>query len=224
MDEFLQSEDLSRNSLAWGAPELVPDKWRKIREAQVDLILCQLIDSNESDYVCDFSAGAGYYTLQYAKYFSAVIHCDLSMQNLNYCYKKASQTGIDNIFFLRIDYFHPPFNNSLKNVICIDSLIRGIPHEERLLSSIKYSLADDGFAYIDFHNWWHNPLRRLGFLKNNFGNNKSYTRKQAQSLIYSKGLKIEEYIPFWQEAQIYQKNIFTLLPPTRLAFKVSKKC
>lgn len=216
---FYQSNSLN-DEIAWGAPESVPLKWKKTREGQVERVFDLLNRQPSLPYVCDFSAGSGYYTLKYAKNFSLIIHCDLSIQNLQYCRKKASSSGIDNILFIRMDYFNPPFRNSLKNVICFDTLIRGEEHEKELLRSIYSSLTIDGIAFLDFHNWWHNPLRRIGILKNNFGSNRSYTKRQASKLIEASGLSIEGFSPFWQEIYIYKKNIFKLLPPTRLIFKV----
>jgi SAM-dependent methyltransferase len=219
---FIQPENFDGNGIAWGAPETVPLKWLKTREGQVEMVFNQLIEQKSLDYICDFSAGAGYYTLKYAEHFPMVIHCDLSIQNLDYCIRKADQFGIKNILFLRMDYFYPPFENSLENIICFDSLIRGEEHEKRLLMSICSSLANSGTAFLDFHNWWHNPLRRLGILKNNFGSNQSYSALQGRRLIEESGLTVQKFIPFWQEAYLYQNSLLKLLPPTRLMYKVSK--
>jgi len=52
---------------------------------------------------------------------------------------------------------------------------------------------------VDFHNWWHNPLRRVGLLPDNFSGNKSYTRKELRSLLESSGVGPFQTRPFVQE-------------------------
>jgi hypothetical protein len=92
-----------------------------------------------------------------------------------------------------------PFNNTLQQIICTDTLIRGRLHEILLLNSLHNALSDGGQALVDFHNWWHNPLRRLGLMSQNFGHNMSYTRKTAEKIVLVAGISKWKYFPFRQE-------------------------
>jgi hypothetical protein len=90
--------------------------------------------------LCDIAAGAGHYTFAYAPQFRFVLHCDLSVENLNYERRKAREQDLENIFFLRVYYFQPPFRHSLDRMLCLDTLIRGEAHDAMLLKSIADSL------------------------------------------------------------------------------------
>lgn len=68
-----------------------------------------------------------------------------------------------------------------------------------LLRKILESLAPGGRAVVAFHNCWHNPLRRVGFLKQNFADNKSYTRSEAERILRCSGVQEFHYQPFYQE-------------------------
>lgn len=218
-DQF--SSKCCSDQRAWGAEENVPESWSKLRVRQVRRIY-PLISGKQLRVLCDFSAGAGLYTLAYAKYFDVVLHCDLSMSALRYVSEKARTIGIDNLIPIRADYFSPPFRNSLDVVLCLDSLIRGKDHELRLLRSIRGSLAPNGIAVVDFHNWWHNPLRRLGLLKDNFKGNQSYSRPSADLLLKEAGIAQFDYFPFWQEWDpegLAVQVCGPIIPPTRLIYR-----
>jgi len=171
---------------------------------------------------CDISAGAGYYTFSYAHSFRLVFHCDLSVQNLNYSRRKARSLGIQNIFFLRADYFALPFQQSLDRILCTDTLIRGEEHDRMLLSVIARSLKPSGCAVIDLHNWWHNPLRRLGVLPENFFQNRSYSNREARILLKLAGVHRYEVFSFHQEfesGRIEWPLLAQFLPATRFLFR-----
>jgi hypothetical protein len=68
---------------------------------------------------------------------------------LNYARRKAAERHLENIFFLRIDYFQPPFRHSLDRVLYLDTLIRGEAHDAMLMRSIADSLQPSGKAVID---------------------------------------------------------------------------
>jgi len=207
-------------ALAWGAEESVPESWALKRRRQ-GAVVRPLISEGAApgdSVLCDISAGAGDYTLALAPSFRFVIHCDLSVDNLNYVSRKARALGIRNIFFLRADYFAPPFRHSLDRILCLDTLIRGGGHDSVLLRAIVRSLKPGGHAVVDFHNWWHNPLRRLGVLPDNFLDNTSYTRGELRRLLASTGIHQFEIEPFVQEVDPGQpagKFFLRLIPPTR---------
>jgi SAM-dependent methyltransferase len=210
-------------AMAWGAEESGPRSWIRKRQRQVQAVLFLVTagaDPSRS-VLCDFAAGAGYYTFTYAPYFRCVLHCDLSLANLNYCRQRARSRNVSNIMFVRMDYFSPPFRNSLERLICFDTIIRGEEHDRLLLHNLVRSMRPDGKAIIDFHNWWHNPFRRAGLLKENFASNKSYSRQSAESLLANVGIDRFAYRPFHQEFDakgVFGTTCAHLLPPTRLIY------
>jgi SAM-dependent methyltransferase len=222
--EFHKPYQQDPSAIAWGAPEISDTRWLRKRLRQVSAARPLIVEPRISieQILCDIAAGAGNYTFSYAPYFKAVLHCDLSVDNLNYAVRKARRIGIQNVFFLRIDYFSPPFQQSLDRIICFDTLIRGEQHEVLLLNSISRSLKARGHALVDFHNWWHNPLRRLGLLPQNFGENRSYRRVIAEHLLHMAGIPYFESFAFRQEfdsAGEKQTFLSFALPATRLLYR-----
>ena len=178
------------NAKAWGRCDLACGSWAVKRLRQVERVKSIL---DETQVICDVSAGAGTYTFEFAKTFPLVIHCDLSVENLNDVYLQKQQKALDNLILIRSDYFNLPFNNTLQQIICTDTLIKGRQHEISLLHSLCSALSDGGQALVDFHNWWHNPLRRLGLMSQNFGHNISYTRKVAEKILLDAGISKWKY-------------------------------
>src|SRR5207244_1942806 len=98
-------------------------------------------------------------------------------------------------------------------------------HDAVLLASIVQSLKPGGTAVVDFHNWWHNPLRRIGALRDNFLGNKSYKRRMLPELLASVGIYQSEIKPFVQEVdpdQTIGKLLTRLLPPTRFIVRLGR--
>jgi hypothetical protein len=130
--------------------------------------------------------------------------------------------GLENVFFLRVDYFALPFSRSIDRLLCLDSLIRGKDHEKALLNQIQKAISGQGRAIIDFHHWWHNPLRRLGLLRQNFGNNRSYARSGAEGMMRECGIEDWRLVRFYQElepAGPFGKSLSWMLPATRLVYE-----
>jgi SAM-dependent methyltransferase len=179
-------------------------------------------DRFEDRILCDVSAGVGDYSLAYARHFKWVLHCDLSIDALRYALARSRRMGLQNVFFLRVDYFALPFHRSLDRLLCLDTLIRGEDHERALLSQIQRAISSEGQAIVDFHHWWHNPLRRLGLLPQNFGNNRSYTRGGAEGLMRECGIRDKRLVRFYQEFEAESqslKRLSWLLPATRLLYE-----
>ncbi len=210
-------------AVAWGAPETFPPHWVARRERQVRLsqrLLAEGCDPRQTT-VCDLSGGAGYYSMAYAGQFKNVIHCDLSVDSINYVMERSQRRGLTNMAFVRIDYFRPPLRASLDRLICFDTLIRGEAHERMLLQSISRCLSPGGQALVDFHNWWHNPIRRLGLLRRNFPRG-SYSRRQLSTILPESGMGRREFFPFVQEfdqAGLMGKVGAKLVPATRLVYR-----
>jgi SAM-dependent methyltransferase len=226
LTEFSRPSKIRADAKAWGAPEARSQKWLRLRERQAREVFQFLrVEPCEANLVfCDLSAGAGYCTFRAAEGYRVVFHCDLSMDALAYASAKARASHVENIIFVHADYFQPPFRNSVDHLTCLDTLIRGPWHETRLLRSIQGVLSSSGTAVVDFHNWWHNPLRRLGLLPDNFVGNKSYTRKELTGLLASSGIERFETQSFVQEVDPGAgpgKVLARFLPPTRLMVRMA---
>src|SRR5947208_1409160 len=130
----------------------------------------------------------------------------------------AGQPGIRSLLPFRV---LPSLRSSIDRLLCLDTLIRGQDHEKALLNQIERATASEGRAIVDFHHWWHNPLRRLGLLPQNFGNNRSYTRSGAEGLLRECGVEGWRLVRFYQEfapESTSLKRISWLLPATRLLY------
>jgi len=217
----------SRNdALPWGASETSSARTMRRRERHTEEVLRLLQDvPGDADGVfCDLSAGAGHTTFAAARRSRLVFHCDLSVTAVHYASAKATRLGLENMLILRSDYFRPPFLNSIQHLTCLDSLIRGPWHDIRLLANIRQALAPGGTAVVDFHNWWHNPLRRLGLLPENFGENRSYTKSEVLQLLKQAGIDEVVVGTFIQEAdaqRLSARVLARLLPATRFMVRLT---
>jgi len=227
LHEFAKPLELREDAQAWGAPEGLPPKAVHLRKRQAREVL-HLLQGGQSDIpeaFCDLSAGAGHCTFEAAKEYPLVFHCDLSADSIAYASTKADRLGVANIVFVRSDYLQLPFWNAMQHLICLDTLIRGAWHEVQLLTSLRLALAPGGRAAVDFHNWWHNPLRRMGLFRNNFAGNRSYVRAELQTLLANAGIQQFQVNRFVQEvdpAQRGGKILSRLVPPTRFLVCLSK--
>jgi len=213
--EFNRRFSWMKDAKAWGRLDLNTASWARKRLRQVRFVR-QLL--HQTSVVCDISAGAGNYTFDLAERFPLVVHCDLSIANLNDVYRRMRAKHIKNMVLIRCDYFKLPFACSMPQIICLDTLVRGRSHEIKLLSSLLSSISEDGSILADFHNWWHNPLRRMGLLPDNFDT--SYSRKQTEILLKTSGIKTWEYYPFRQEVPPDNNSFFRkAIPPTRLLYR-----
>ena len=110
---------------------------------------------------------------------------------------------------------------SISGFLSNEKLIRGEDHEGALLNQIERAISSEGRAIVDFHHWWHNPLRRLGLLQQNFGTNRSYTRTGAEGLMRECGIRDQRLVRFYQELEEpFSKGLSWLLPATRLLYEV----
>jgi SAM-dependent methyltransferase len=223
--EFYRPFEAREGVIPWGLRDALSPSWRRHRERQVRAVLPMLSNdgvSFEDRILCDVSAGVGDYTLFYARRCKWVLHCDLSVDALYYALARSRRLGLQNVSFLRVDYFALPFRRSIDRLLCLDSLIRGEDHEKALLNQIARALSSEGRAIVDFHHWWHNPLRRLGLLRQNFGKNRSYTRSGAEALMRECGIRDERLVRFCQEFEAgspFAKGLSWLLPATRLIYE-----
>ncbi|MCG8636150.1 MAG: hypothetical protein MI863_20125 [Desulfobacterales bacterium] len=219
--DFRQKFTWMEGAAAWGRCDLAHASWAAKRLKQVEFTKKLLL---RTPVICDVSAGAGTYTFELAKEFQLVIHCDLSVENLNDVYQRKNKMAVNNLILIRCDYFKLPFFNTLPQLICTDTLIRGQCHEKAVLASLTAALAKGGHALVDFHNWWHNPLRRMGLMRNNFSDNTSYTRKAAEKILSDSGIASWRFYPFIQEQLAEQYQILKkIIPPARLMYGFTKQ-
>jgi len=76
---------------------------------------------------------------------------------------------------------------------------------------------------VDFHNWWHNPLRRLGVLPENFAENRSYAAGELPALLAAAGIDDFDLQPFIQElnADGWSASLLKrIIPPTRFLVRL----
>lgn len=223
--EFYRAFEAQEGANPWGVRETQSASWMRHRERQVRTVLAMLAKEGvrlEDGILCDVSAGVGDYTLSCARHFKWVLHCDLSLDALRYALARSRRLGLENVFFLRVDYFALPFRRSIDRLLCLDTLIRGEDHEKALLNQIQSAISSEGRAIVDFHHWWHNPLRRLGLLRQNFGKNRSYTRSGAEGLLGECGIRDRTLVRFHQECEPrspFSKGLGWLLPATRLLYE-----
>ena len=218
--EFSHPLEFRDSSRAWGAPEGMLPKWVQSRQRQaravLDFLRCEKIERGA--VFCDLSAGAGYCTFEASREYRMVFHCELSADSLAYAAAKAKSSQLENIIFVRADYFQPPFRNNMDRLVCLDTLIRGQWHETAVLASIRRVLAVRGAAVVDFHNWWHNPVRRMGLLRNNFTGNRSYTQSELRKLLANSGIRrfhAQGFVQEFDPSHILGRFICPLVPPTR---------
>lgn len=223
--QFHRTFETQENAIAWGLLESRSASWKRHRERQAQTVLSMLRRDGVAlgDLIlCDISGGVGDYTLAYWPHFKWVLHCDLSIEALRCARDRFRWMGCDNVFFLRVDYFALPFSRSIDRLLGLDTLIRGEDHEKALLNQIQRALSDGGRAIIDFHHWWHNPLRRLGLMRQNFGSNRSYTRSGAEELLGECGIENPRLVRFYQEFEAdspFTKRLSWLLPAARLLYE-----
>jgi SAM-dependent methyltransferase len=215
----------SDDAIPWGASESssVTSARRRERQAEEALRLLRDAPGDADGVFCDLSAGAGHTTFAAAPRCRLVFHCDLSVAAVHYASARATRMGFKNMVIVRADYFRPPFLNSVQRLTCLDSLIRGPWHDIRLLANIRQALAPGGSAVVDFHNWWHNPLRRLGLLRQNFGENRSYTRSEVLQLLRQAGIDEFTVRAFVQEADsnsLPTRVLSRLMPATRFVVRM----
>jgi SAM-dependent methyltransferase len=226
MQAYSRVWESSDDAVPWGASEMSSAKTVKRRERHTEEVFRLLHEApGDADGVfCDLSASAGHTTFAAARHSRLVFHCDLSVTAVQYASAKATRMGLENMVIVRADYLRPPFLNSIQQLTCLDSLIRGPWHDVRLLANIRQALVPGGSAVVDFHNWWHNPLRRLGLLRQNFGENRSYTRNGVLHLLRQAGIDDFVVSTFIQEAGPQSRSarvLRRLLPATRFLVRLT---
>jgi SAM-dependent methyltransferase len=218
---------LTPSSSPWGASATAPPEWVRLRHLYSDRVVSlvlSLLDGRRS-VVVDISAGAGYVSLELASKGVPTIHADLDPSSIAYAHNWVTATGsVHPLLAVRSDYFAVPLRRSADFIIATDTLIRGVAHELAVLRAIREGLAPDGLAVVDFHNWFHNPLRRMGLMPNNLQGNRSYARGEVRRLVEAAGLEIVAEHCYRQEEDQpgLRHAIAGLVPATRFLLVVQR--
>lgn len=157
----------------------------------------------------DISWWCGTHTFELASNFDLVIHFDLWDQSLNYAYHQAKQLWINNILFIRWDFFNLPFKECIADIIIsIDTFIYySIDDDIKVLKSCQNIINKTGVVMTDFHN--KKPLnnnkkiheydkKEIKYLKKHFKRSKlnKFCNIPAKLLKYKILLKIERIFIF----------------------------
>jgi len=173
------SEDISEERIQ--AFELDSRLQGYLLENQKEML--RIIDNR---VLCDVGAGVGDHSIEFSKKSSLVFHCDLDMQVIGIAKKRSKQLGLNNIMFIRSDYFSLPFKkNSLPQVVCTGAMGRwGNTHDSLQVEQIAKILKKDGKAVIDFM-----AKERKGLPKDEFKKNR-LSKKEISSLLKKFNLEI----------------------------------
>lgn len=225
LEEFHRQLCLEESRAPWGDPTATSAKWAAVQQRQAEEAILLLLrrSDGQNKILCDISVGAGYCRLAFARHFRLVLHCDLSVDSIGFAWRRARELRQNNLLFLRMDYFRPPFRGVVDRLVCLDTLIRGEEHERMLLALIGRSLVSDWIAVIDFHHWWHNPLRRIGILRDNFKGNRSCTRSSLRCFLEHAGIGQFERLRFVPEAHPSTplgKLVARMIPATRFIYRM----
>jgi ubiquinone/menaquinone biosynthesis C-methylase UbiE len=204
-------------------------KSHKLMKGFIDKRCIQFQNLIKNSVVCDIGAAIGDYSLEFAKNSELVFHCDLDLESILHVSKLAKKRKLDNIFFIRCDYFYLPFkNNSLPSITCIDILMRGPEHDDRLLPILKNCLESDGLLILDFH-----TLERTKMFKSHPLPDVLYSKSKLVNTLNKFDIKIKNlygdgYFPFIKKLNL---NIYKIgdalckliFPPARWIAICSKK-
>ncbi len=101
--------------------------------------------------VLDIGSGRGDYSLELSKNCELVFHCDLDSQSMNIAREEAKMQKIENILFVRCDYFSLPFKtNSLPCCLNVGNLYHGKEHELKLFNTTLDIVSEGGLLISDF--------------------------------------------------------------------------
>jgi len=216
------------SAVAWGSAEANPPWWVEDKKAQAEAV-CRLLLAHSSGVnrvACDISAGAGYAVTALAARFDTVIHADLSVRSLNYAIASAGRRGAGNVAFVRADLLQPPFAGSVTSLVCLDTLEYGRAQMEDGLAAIRAALEPHGLAVVDFHNWWRNPVRRLGLMPANFPSGGSVSRREGEKMIARHGfapVAYEGWRGFYVKGSVVRRMLARVLAPARHTFVVRRE-
>lgn len=216
---FKEPWTMKEDPLPWGLN--IPANYKKKLNKHKYLI--NKLVPDKMKFFCDISAGSGRFSWEIARMSDMAVLCDLSVDAAIYLSRKAINEKLNNIFILRCDYFQPPFKqNNFDFALCNDTLIYGLTHEARLLSSIYSLLKIKGKAVLDipykYHRgFWHKPYTF------------AYSKKEMENMLEGAGFYINNYLPLYhelsydlEELRFSSKLLKLMLPPTRYIYTVVK--
>lgn len=160
----------------------------------------------QREIFCDISAASGFYTFNAAKKFDIVLHLDINMQYLRFAMKKALEKKVDNIVFIRSDYFSLPIKHkALDTLLCTDSLeYYGLENDIKIMERALNTLKTKGRFILDLHN-----------RKFYYPDPKIFEYGKKELIILKKRFRNIQVIPFGR--------VPTLLHPSQFLFDISSK-
>lgn len=131
----------------------LPEWYQIFIKNELEFIKKETKNKNK-DIAMDISAGVWTYTFELAKEYDLVIHFDLWDKSLVYAYNKAKELWINNILFIRWDWFNFPLKDNITDlIISIDSFIYySIDDDTKVINNMYSLLTDNGIIFSDFHN------------------------------------------------------------------------
>lgn len=171
--------------------------------------------------VCDVGAGSGDYSVELAKNCRVMFHCDLDVSAIAVAQKSAQLQEINNIFFLRCDYFHLPFlPRVLDFVYTIDVLEHGAKHDKHLLGEMVRVSKSGGYVAFDCHSKERSKLTKVEGTDDRYSKEKIVAMAKEQSLdvIEVSGTGFIPQVRIWSTTEYRFLNFFAKLfrfPPAR---------
>ena len=137
---------------ARGQIDDLPEGYQVFIKNELKLIKEEVKNKNKHIAI-DISAWVWTYTFELAKKYDLVIHFDLWDKSLVYAYNKAKKLGINNILFVRWDWFKFPFQENIADlIISIDSFIYyDIKDDIKVINDMYSLLNNKWIIFADFH-------------------------------------------------------------------------
>lgn len=145
--EFHRPCDIHTRQPGWGSPGSQTPGVLGFYLSQSALI-SRSLDFGDAFNLLDVSGAVGTHVSRISQKVGAAINCDMHGPSIVEAHTKAP----DNVLCIRASYLQLPIaDNSIDNLICTDTLIRGPDHDLRTLREIMRVLKTGGIAFVDFH-------------------------------------------------------------------------
>lgn len=143
---LISKDSLARSAMPFGVAS------KSVSAGFVRETISHLSKYMQRDFlVCDVGAGAGDY-IDLARSCKTMFHCDLDVGGIALAQENARAKELDNILFLRCDYFRLPFKeHSLDFVYTVDTVERGVCNDKMLLLEISRVTKNGGYISFDCH-------------------------------------------------------------------------
>ena len=143
-----------KSNEAWWIFEKMPRWTRNFVKYEIEYLKKVIIKFPFKKVAIDIAWWCGTYTFELAKIYDLVIHCDLWDKSINYAYHKAKELWINNILFIRCDYFNLPIQKNIADlIISIDSFdYYSVNDDIKILKDCQKILNNNWIIFCDLHN------------------------------------------------------------------------